>query len=69
VRVPVVDWFSRIKIRQADKLVIVQAPPLYVVTNLTTEGVQGSRRSGQGKRMDPNGFTKYVAAVPSAVMF
>jgi len=54
--------------RQVDTLVVVQAPPLYVVTNLTTEGVQGSRRSGQGKRMDPNGFTKYVAAVSSAVM-
>ncbi|DBA83296.1 TPA: hypothetical protein ACH3X2_006794 [Trebouxia sp. C0005] len=44
----------------------LEAPPLYVVTNLTTEGVQGSRRSGQGKRMDPNGFTKLVgvATVP-----
>lgn len=45
---------------------LYKAPPLYVVTNLTTEGVQGSRRSGQGKRMDPNGFTKLVgvATVP-----
>ena len=55
-------------VSQIDILVVMQAPPLYVVTNLTTEGVQGSRRSGQGKRMDPNGFTKCVAAFRFAVM-
>ena len=36
----------------------LQAPPLYVVTNLTTEDVQGSRRNGQGKRVDADGFTR-----------
>lgn len=37
---------------------VMQAPPLHVVTNLTTEQVQGRRRNGQGKRLDANGFGK-----------
>ena len=39
---------------------MIQAPPLHVVTNLTTEDVQGSRRSGKGQRVDPSGFSKCV---------
>ena len=38
----------------------VQAPPLVVTTNLTTESVQGRTQGGQGSRMDKNGFTKYA---------
>lgn len=37
----------------------MQAPPLYVVTHLTTEHVQGTRRNGDGSRLDANGFSKY----------
>lgn len=45
---------------------LYKAPPLHVVTNLTTEDVQGSRRSGKGQRVDPSGFSKLVgvATVP-----
>lgn len=45
---------------------LYKAPPLHVVTNLTTEDVQGTRRSGKGQRMDENGFTRLVgvATVP-----
>ena len=35
----------------------LQAPPLYVVTHLTTEHVQGTRRNGVGSRLDANGFS------------
>ena len=38
----------------------LQAPPLYVVTHLTTEEVQGTRRHGNGSRLDANGFSRYV---------
>ena len=40
----------------------MQAPPLHVVTHLTTEEVQGSRRNGKGTRLDPNGFSRSAAA-------
>ena len=46
----------------------LQAPPLHVVTNLTTEDVQGTRRSGKGQRMDENGFTKYYKRVWQCVV-
>lgn len=39
----------------------VQAPPLVVTTNLTTESVQGRTQGGQGSRMDKEGYTKCVA--------
>lgn len=43
-----------------------KAPPLHVVTNLTTEEVQGSRRNGKGSRLDADGFSRLVgcATVP-----
>lgn len=45
---------------------LYKAPPLHVVTHLTTEEVQGSRRNGKGTRLDPNGFSRLVgcATVP-----
>jgi len=45
---------------------LYKAPPLYVVTNLTTEEVQGSRRNGKGKRLDADGIARLVgvATVP-----
>lgn len=45
---------------------VYKAPPLYVVTHLTTEHVQGTRRNGDGSRLDANGFSKLVgcATVP-----
>ena len=44
----------------------MQAPPLYVVTHLTTEEVQGTRRNGNGSRLDANGFSRYVCHVTAA---
>jgi len=38
----------------------LQAPPLVVTTNLTTESVQGKTQGGQGSRMDKNGVTRKV---------
>ena len=37
---------------------MMQAPPLVVITNLTTESVQGKTQGGQGRRMDKDGFAK-----------
>ena len=42
----------------AAECMAMQAPPLHVVTHLTTEEVQGSRRNGKGTRLDPNGFSR-----------
>ena len=44
----------------------MQAPPLYVVTHLTTEEVQGTRRHGNGSRLDANGFSRCVRPVTTA---
>lgn len=45
---------------------LYKAPPLYVVTKLTTEEVQGTRRHGKGTRLDADGFSRLVgcATVP-----
>ena len=42
----------------ASVLIGLQAPPLVVTTNLTTESVQGKTQGGRGSRMDKNGYTK-----------